>query len=205
MLPLMQLPGTRTNPDYESVYRSGTSFGDFIRSAIAQRAQWEAFAYRAPLVEDAVTKIRLAGGCWRLLVLADDWCGDAVNILPVIARLAAALPNLELRIVPRDRYPEIRDRYLTNGTRSIPIVILLDGRGRPRGHWGPRPPELQRHFELELRDLPSEERYRKVRRWYAVDRGRSIAHELADLIERSAAATPALELASGPCHGEQAA
>ena len=201
----MQPPGTRANPDYESAYRSGFSFGDFLREATAQRAQWDAFAPRAPLVEDAVVRIRRVPGCWRLLVLADDWCGDAVNTLPVIARLAAALPNLELRIVPRDRYPEIRDRYLTRGTRSIPIVILLDGKGKPRGHWGPRPAVLQRKFELELRDLPSEERYRKVRRWYAVDQGRSTALEVAALIERSAAGTPALEVAAGPSYEEHAA
>jgi len=180
----MQLPLART--DWESAYRSGVSFGEFLRDATAQRAQWDAFAPRAPLVQEAVDRIRRAGGCWRLLVLADDWCGDAVNILPILARLEAALPNLELRIVPRDRYPEIRDRYLTNGTRSIPIAILLDGMGRPRGHWGPRPALLQRRFEQELKGLPSEARYREVRRWYAVDQGRSIAHELATLIERSA-------------------
>ena len=189
----MQLPGGST--DYESAYRSGVSFGEFLRGATAQRAQWDAFAPRAPLVQEAADRIRQAGGCWRLLVLADDWCGDAVNILPILARLEAALPNLELRIVPRDRYPEIRDRHLTNGTRSIPIAILLDGKGEPRGRWGPRPSALQRHFELELRDLPSDERYRQVRRWYAVDRGRSIALELAALIERSAALIPAVSAA----------
>ena len=35
------------------------------------------------------------------------------------------------------------DQYLTNGSRSIPIVIVLDDDFRELGHWGPRPAELQ--------------------------------------------------------------
>ena len=53
------------------------------------------------------------------------------------------MPGLELRIVLRDEHPEVMDRYLTNGSRSIPIVIALDEEFRELGHWGPRPRELQ--------------------------------------------------------------
>lgn len=190
-------------PDYEAAYRSGLPFPAFLRGVVAQRAQWEAFAPRAELVEEAAARIRNLPGCWRLLVLADDWCGDAVNTLPVLARLEEALPNLELRIVPRDRYPEIRDRHLTNGARSIPMVIVLDETGTPQGTWGPRPAPLQERFERELRRMPPEPRYRELRRWYATNRGRSTALEVAELIERSAAASPAV--GAGPCRHHQAA
>jgi hypothetical protein len=193
----------RPVPDYEAAYRSGVRFPDFLSGVVAQRDQWEAFAPRAGLVEEAAARIRNLPGCWRLLVLADDWCGDAVNTLPVLARLEEALPNLELRIVPRDRYAEIRDRHLTNGARSIPMVIVLDETGAPQGTWGPRPAPLQERFERELRRMPPEPRYRELRRWYAANRGRATALEVADLIERIAATNP--RIGSGPCRPSQAA
>ena len=63
--------------------------------------------------------------------------------MPVLAKLAATVPGLELRVILRDQHPEVMDRYLTNGSRSIPIVIALDEQFRELGHWGPRPRELQ--------------------------------------------------------------
>ncbi len=121
-------------------------------------------------------------------MLADDWCGDALNTLPLIDRLVDASEKVEMRIVPRDRFPEIRDRHLTNGSRSIPMVLLLDEDGDLRGSWGPRPTRLQALFEGGLRPLPSKERYRELRRWYAQDRGASTIREIAELFEQGARA-----------------
>ena len=168
---------------YESVFSEGVSLTQFVQDAKANAELWREFTERAPLDDVSEARIRESGGPWRLLVLADDWCGDAVNLLPVIDRLVAAAGNVELRIVPRDAYPEIRDRHLTNGSRSIPVVILLDRDGAPLGWWGPRPTRLQALCEGTLRHLPGKERYRELRKWYARDRGASTARELADLFE----------------------
>ena len=83
------------------------------------------------------------GASRKLLVIAEDWCGDASNTVPIMAKLADAAPGLELRVILRDQNPEVMDQYLTNGTRSIPIVIVLDEDFQELGHWGPRPTELQ--------------------------------------------------------------
>jgi len=52
-------------------------------------------------------------------VLVEDWCGDAVNTLPVIGRLAEHASNIELRVVGRDANLDLMDAHLTNGSRSI--------------------------------------------------------------------------------------
>lgn len=121
-------------------------------------------------------------GDWRLLAIADDWCGDAVNILPVVSQLVARIDTLALKIVSRESRPELMDRHLTNGSRSIPVLILLDDEGTCRGWWGPRPSELQAWFEAEGRPLPKEDRYRELRRWYARNRGAAIAEEVVALV-----------------------
>lgn len=170
---------------YVEAYESGVSFRRFLEEVRATPELWRTIARRTTVGGEFLDRVRRSGGPWRLLVLTDDWCGDAVNSLPVIARLVEAHPEAELRIVPRDAFPEIRDRHLTNGARSIPIAILLDGEGKARGSWGPRPAELQAWFEGELRELPGRERYSALRRWYARDRGTTTAREVAELFERA--------------------
>ena len=158
---------------------------EFLQAAKTNRAMWEAMAVRAHPVAEAARRLATAGGPWRLLVLADDWCGDAVNTLPVLARLAD-LAGIPLRIVPRDSDPSLRDWHLTNGSRSIPVVILLDAEGRCRGWWGPRPRPLQEWFVRTGRAMDTAARYRELRRWYARDRGITTVAEILEMVGAAA-------------------
>lgn len=114
----------------------------------------------------------------HFLALAEDWCGDAVNTLPVVASWVEQVPGLELRVLRRDEHPDVMERYLTNGARAIPIVIALDAGFRELGHWGPRPGALQAWVVANRASLPRDERHRAVRRWYAADRGHSTLLEV---------------------------
>ena len=122
------------------------------------------------------------GSTWHLLVLAEDWCGDGANSVPYLARLAEATPGLELRILSRDEHPDLMDSHLTEGTRSIPVVMILDEEFREVGWWGPRPAPLQALFLRDIKNLPKEERYSRLRAWYAQDRGRTTLEEVSSRI-----------------------
>lgn len=167
---------------YQQAFEAGVPFQRFLATVAENRDMWHAMAARASVSRDVVDQVRGAPGRWRLLVIAEDWCGDAVNILPVVARLAEESGRLDLRIVGRDAKPGLMDHHLTNGNRSIPVVILLDETGVCRGWWGPRPAELQALFERDIRPLPKEDRYPRLRRWYARDGGRAIALEIAEMV-----------------------
>ena len=67
---------------------------------------------------------------------------------------------------------------MTNGSRSIPIVIALDETFSEVGHWGPRPTELQSWVMANRGILPKTELYPKVRQWYARDRGQTTIREV---------------------------
>jgi hypothetical protein len=119
---------------------------------------------------------------WHLLVLCEEWCGDGVNILPYLARLTEATPKFQLRVLSRDENLDIMDAHLTGGSRSIPIVLILDEEFHEVGWWGPRPGALQDLFLKEIKELPKEEWYPKLRAWYARDRGRTALQEIMDRI-----------------------
>jgi len=167
-------------------YLRGQTFADYLDSVEKNQELWQGIYDRVALPEERVERARAIGGRWHLLAISEDWCGDAVNLLPVVARLVEAVPGLELRVLGRDDNPEVMDRYLTGGrSRSIPVVVIRDEDFREVGWWGPRPREIQ-SWVLGHLDMPSGERYKQVRRWYARDRGRTTVDELLDLMESGA-------------------
>jgi hypothetical protein len=75
-----------------------------------------------------------------VLVLAEDWCGDVVDNLPILGRLAAESGKLNLRIFLRDQHPDLMDNYLNRGEfRSIPVFVFFDDEFREIGRFVERP------------------------------------------------------------------
>ena len=178
-----------TELDYRAFWNEGFIWRDYLGNEVREhRDLWLAVDSRAVVPAWAAEEAAGLGAGCRLLIISEDWCGDASNTVPVIAKLAASAPGLELRVVKRDENPELMDRHLTSGARSIPLAVVLDRDFRPVGQWGPRPSELQ---EMVLREKNAGLRplagiYRDVRRWYARDRGESTLREILAVMKRAA-------------------
>jgi arginase family enzyme len=167
-------------------FEAAPTFEEYLESVDRNRDLWHAVYARARAPEDLVTAARDIPGRWRLLALSEDWCGDAVNTLPVVAKLAEAA-GWDLRVLSRDANPDVMDTHLTNGrSRSIPVVIVYDDDLREVGWWGPRPEEIQSWVLGEGLAMPSPERYKVVRGWYARDKGETTLRELLEVFARAA-------------------
>ena len=148
---------------------------------------WRSIYERTRIPDSYVDRVHALGRSWHLLALSEDWCGDAVNVVPVVAKLADLAGNLDVRVLGRDANPDIMDAHLTGASRSIPVIILLDAHFDECGWWGPRPLELQSWVLGPGRSLEKTERYREIRRWYARDQGRAILEEVVSKFEVCAA------------------
>jgi hypothetical protein len=123
---------------------------------------------------------------YQFLVITEAWCGDASYIVPVLAALTKALPSIDLTVVLRDEHLEIMDKFLTNGGRSIPKLILID----PTTHevmsdWGPRPKKAQEMVE-EMKQRPDfnqKEMSTALFAWYEADKGESIVKEILQIMK----------------------
>jgi thioredoxin family protein len=163
-------------------FSAGQTFSDFLSHAVANAELWRAVYAHARVDDAALARAASLGGPWHLLVLVEDWCGDGVNTIPVLGRLAEHAPNIDLRILGRDANLDLMDAHLTNKSRSIPVVMILDPTYRERAWWGPRPAELQAWIMGPGRTMTKEDRYREVRRWYARDHGATTVNEVLSLI-----------------------
>lgn len=159
-------------------FEEAQTFQEFLETVESHREFWQQMATRAVVAEDILEAGRSIPGRWHLLALMEDWCSDGANSLPFVARLADAVPGLDLRILRRDENPDLMDAHLTGGSRSIPVIMILDDEFREVGWWGPRPEPLQDLFLREFKVLPKEERAKKLRAWYARDKGASVLREL---------------------------
>lgn len=167
-------------------FEKAHTFVEYLETVEKNRELWHSVYERVRLPEDVLEEARELAGGWRLVALSEDWCGDAVNTLPVVARLADEA-GWDLRVLGRDDNPDLMDSHLTNGrSRSIPVVIVYDEDFEEVGWWGPRPGEIQRWVMSEGLSMPSPERYKVVRRWYAKDRGRTTLAELLDIVASAA-------------------
>ncbi len=171
-----------TELDFRALWSEALSYERFVEEAEKNEALWRGVYRTTPIPDWAHELACQRGKGVRLLVIAEDWCGDASNTVPVLAKLGDAADCLEMRVVRRDEHPEVMDRYLTDGARSIPIVIALDSEFRELGRWGPRPAALQQWVMENKLSMPSSERYPRVRRWYAKDKGAATLREVLELL-----------------------
>ena len=176
---------------FADLWDRALTYERFVKESKEHCQLWTGVFRVARIPDWAIDRVTATGGRFRVVVIAEDWCGDASNSVPVLAKWAELAENVELRIVRRDEHPEVMDRYLTNGTRSIPIVILLNESMEELGWWGPRPSELQEFVTVQLRaGRTKQDYYPDVRRWYAKDRGATMLRDVLEVLAHAGAGVP---------------
>lgn len=119
------------------------------------------------------------------IVISEAWCGDAAQTLPVINKMAGLSNLIDLKIVFRDENSLLMDAFLTNGSRSIPILIILDEEGNVLDYWGPRSKaatQLVTDYKAEhgIIDAAFKE---KLQVWYNQDNGQEILKEVVNKLQ----------------------
>jgi hypothetical protein len=119
------------------------------------------------------------------LIITESWCGDAAQSTPVMEKFAAQNPNISLKVVLRDKHPELMEAFLTNGSKSIPKLIAFDPiTDTILGDWGPRP-TLATHLVAAYKanhGSLSPEFKQDLQVWYNKDKGHDIANDLLGLL-----------------------
>lgn len=114
------------------------------------------------------------------LIITEPWCGDAAQSVPVMLKTAALNALIKVELVLRDRNPDIMNQYLTEGSKSIPILVIRDASGNDLAVWGPRPVEAQALVN-KLKKTPTlnkEDAMEQVQRWYIQDKSTAVQGEL---------------------------
>lgn len=117
-------------------------------------------------------------------IITEPWCGDAAHSVPFIYLLSELNQNIKLTLILRDSEPEWIERYLTNGSRSIPKLIVRNNYDEDLFTWGPRPKECQLLIsELKKQQISEEDIKTRAQEWYNKNKGISLQEEIRNKIE----------------------
>jgi len=137
------------------------------------------------LTEDQAKKLNSLDNNFSILIISEGWCGDASQILPIINAIANEL-RVEMRIVFRDENEELMEQYLTNSSKSIPIIIIVDTNANKEiAHWGPRPmagKELLRKHKESKEQYDADVFHIELQKYYNTNKGEDIFNEFIGIL-----------------------
>ncbi|HCE55110.1 MAG: thioredoxin family protein [Lutibacter sp.] len=121
---------------------------------------------------------------FTFLVIAEGWCGDAAQILPIINKVAEASDKIDFKIVLRDENEDLMNQFLTNGSKSIPKALILDRENNLLDSWGPRPGVASKMVvDYKAQNGSLDEEFKKnLQIWYNNDKGNNTQEELIGLL-----------------------
>lgn len=119
------------------------------------------------------------------LVLTESWCADAAQTMPVMNKITEQNANIDFKVILRDENLELMNRFLYNGTLSIPRLISIDNEtGKVLGDWGPRPSNATKMVEdyKRLHGKLTPEFKQELQVWYNKDKGKNTLEGLTSLL-----------------------
>ena len=116
-----------------------------------------------PEDREALSKL---GKKLKLMVITEDWCGDALYNVPVLAKLVEGLPNVEMRVFLRDKSPDLMDQYLNQGMyRSIPVFAFFDENMNEVARLVERPAKITEVLEKKMLEVRRSLRAENLEPW----------------------------------------
>lgn len=135
--------------------------------------------------EDNLNALGQSKSKLTFLAITESWCGDAAASLPIINKIVEANSNISLKVVLRDESLDLMEAFLTNGTMSIPkLIIINEDTDEVVGEWGPRPSiatEMVQACKAEHGKL-TEEFKQDLQLWYNKNKGENILTNILGLL-----------------------
>jgi len=116
-----------------------------------------------PEDKEALAKL---GKKLKVMVITEDWCGDALYNVPVLAKLVEGNPNIETRVFLRDKNPDLMDQYLNQGMfRSIPVFAFFDENMNEVARLLERPSKITDQLEKKMLEVRRSMRSENLEQW----------------------------------------
>jgi glutaredoxin-related protein len=173
------------NPILYPIYSENNYF-DYVKLNISRQNRW---IKRGELSESIKSVIEAIDKKQTWVLITEPWCGDAAHCTPFINKIAELNPNIDLQVQLRDTHSEI-DQYLTNGAKSIPVLIVRDQNQNDLFIWGPRPALAQNvHLKNLNSTLSKVEQKIELQNWYNENKGAALQVELEKKLRESSILT----------------
>ena len=103
----------------------GASLENYVNSMETFQEVMQRRLLEVQLLPDEIARFSRLKTPVKISVLSEDWCIDCVMTLPIVARLAAVAPVIELKLFSRSKWPVLKEYYNSRGIMSIPVYSFL--------------------------------------------------------------------------------
>jgi hypothetical protein len=144
-------------------FMQGMTFQQYLDQMGTNKEKFAEFLKEITISPEDKGALDKLGKKLNVMVITEDWCGDALYNVPVLAKMVEGNPNIEMRVFLRDKNPDLTDQYLNQGIyRSIPVFAFFDEKMNEVARFIERPAAQTEEIEkkmLETRRALRAERY----------------------------------------------
>jgi hypothetical protein len=171
------LNGTIATPPYDDPH-----YIEYTKLNLSRQNRW---LKTGKLNVELVNIIRGIKEPMTWILITEPWCGDASHTVPFIGLLSELNDLIDLKIQLRDAEDSEIANYLSNGSMSIPILIVRNSEGKDVFTWGPRTFACQELYTtLKAEQMPFDDLKKALQEWYNRDKGMLLQEELVVLLKK---------------------
>lgn len=169
----------KNNSDKQPPY-DNPDYLDYTRLNWSRTNRW---MKTGQLSKELIETIQQIDSPQQWILITEPWCGDAAHNVPFLQMAADENKLISISYELRDTPPSLIDRYLTNGTKSIPKLIIRDENGNDLATWGPRPASTQELYNrLKEGQAPFDTVKVELQNWYNQNKGKDLQEELLEVL-----------------------
>jgi hypothetical protein len=173
--------------NFRDEYEKAMPYDEYVNT-LGEHRNLHQLHYKKFKIDEDTSEIIRTFRSYKILVITESWCGDSLALLPIIRKMSEVNGHWDIRVLLRDLNLELMDRFLTHGVRGMPMFLFLNDQGEFLFKWGPRPAKAAQifdHYRRQLKERKIEKRdvIKKIRVYYAKDRGITTLAELLGIFE----------------------
>ncbi|TVQ51795.1 MAG: thiol reductase thioredoxin [Phycisphaerales bacterium] len=135
----------------KSKFEAGLTYPEYLKTDPSKAESWQKIFDQIKLTPE---QTKLIGGFVRempVVVSTGIWCGDCVQQLPLLQKIAEANPVIKVRYLDRDQHSDLAEQIKICGGMRVPVAIFLAEDFEPVSIFGDR--TLTRYRALASKQL----------------------------------------------------
>lgn len=111
---------------YKEHFEKALNFNDYIATGNpVENSRWLSNFSKLQLSDQQSKLLKSFNRQLNILVISGIWCGDCSRQCPLLAKIAAANHNIDLRFLDNNENPELRDELRIQGGTRVPVALFL--------------------------------------------------------------------------------
>jgi Thioredoxin len=118
-------------------------------------------------------------------IIMENWCGSSASNVPFVVKILNTIKGAKIHIVPRDANEDFMNLYLSDGKKSIPIVVAFDKNGNELFKWGSSTAAQSEYAKkLQAQNMEFPDFINAMKKWFLENNAEAIEADFLSLLKQ---------------------